>query len=52
MTPLRSIPHAHALIDRRNGGGLLVGELAMVAVLAFQFGVLLLALVRTPREKK
>jgi hypothetical protein len=38
----------HAVIDRRKDGGLLIGELVMVAVLLFQFTVLLLALRRTP----
>lgn len=38
----------HAAIDRRKDGGLLIGELVMVAVLFFQFTVLLLALRRTP----
>ena len=37
----------HAVIDRRKDGGLLIGELVMVAVLLFQFTVLLLALRRT-----
>ena len=41
----------HALIDRRKDGGLLIGELVMVAVLFFQFSVLLLALRRTPRAR-
>lgn len=40
----------HALIDRREGGGLLVGQAVMVALLAFQYAVLVAALVRAARR--
>lgn len=36
----------HALIDRREDGGLLIGELGMVAVLVFQFALLVVAIAR------
>lgn len=36
----------HALIDRRKDGGLLIGELVMVALLVFQYALLVLALHR------
>ena len=41
----------HALIDRRNDGGLLVGELLMVMVLAFHYAVLVAALARARRQR-
>ncbi len=41
----------HALIDRRNDGGLLVGELVMVAVLAFHYAVLVAALARARKRR-
>jgi hypothetical protein len=40
----------HALIDRKKDGGLLIGELVLVAILIFQYLTLLLALARTPRR--
>lgn len=40
----------HAVIDRREGGGLLIGEAVMVAMLAFQYAVLVLALVTAARR--
>ena len=40
----------HALIDRKEGGGLLIGEAVMVAMLAFQYAVLVLALVTASRR--
>jgi hypothetical protein len=40
----------HALIDRKKDGGLLIGEVVMVAVLVFQYAVLVLALVRASRR--
>lgn len=39
----------HAWIDRRNDGGLLVGELVMVAIFALHYAVLVLALARARR---
>jgi hypothetical protein len=39
----------HAWIDERNDGGLLIGELVMVAIFAFHYGVLVLALARARR---
>lgn len=41
----------HALIDRRNDAGLLVGELVMVAVLAFHYTVLVAALARARKRR-
>jgi hypothetical protein len=41
----------HALIDRRNHGGLLVGELVMVMILAFQYVVLVAAMARARRRR-
>lgn len=41
----------HALIDRRNDGGLLVGELVMVAVLVFHYVVLMAAIARARRRR-
>ena len=44
--PASNIFLAHALIDARKDGGLLIGELAMVAVLVFQFTLLVVAIAR------
>jgi hypothetical protein len=41
----------HALIDRRNDGGLLVGELVMVAVLAFHYATLVAAMARARKRR-
>ena len=41
----------HAWIDRRNDGGLLVGELVMVAVLVFHYAVLMAAIARARRRR-
>jgi hypothetical protein len=49
-SPLSNIFILHALIDRTKDGGLLIGEALMVALLAFQYGVLLLALHRRPER--
>lgn len=40
----------HAAIDRKEGGGLLIGELVMVAILVFQYALLIFALHRTRRR--
>lgn len=42
----------HAVIDRKEGGGLLIGEAVMVAMLAFQYAVLVLALVTAARRAR
>lgn len=44
--PVANIFVGHALVDRREGGGLLIGEVAMVAILVFQFAVLVAAIAR------
>lgn len=44
--PVSNIFVGHALIDRREDGGLLIGELGMVAVLVFQFALLVAAIAR------
>jgi hypothetical protein len=44
--PVANVFVGHALIDRREGGGLLIGELGMVAVLVFQFALLVAAIAR------
>ncbi len=49
-TPVANVFIGHALIDRRTGGGLLIGELVMVAILAFQFTILVMALTRVRRH--
>jgi hypothetical protein len=41
----------HALIDRKNDGGLLIGELVMVAVLAFHYALLVVAIARARRRR-
>ena len=48
--PASNIFLLHALIDRRKDGGLLIGELAMVAVLVFQFALLVIAIARVNRR--
>jgi hypothetical protein len=50
--PVANIFVAHALIDRREDGGLLIGELGMVAVLVFQFTLLVVAISRARSGKK
>jgi hypothetical protein len=40
----------HAAIDRKKAGGLLIGELVMVAILVFQYALLIFALHRTRRR--
>ncbi len=47
--PWANIFLAHAWIDQRNDGGLLVGELLMVALFALHYAVLVLALARARR---
>jgi hypothetical protein len=44
--PASNIFLLHALIDQRKDGGLLIGELVMVAVLVFQFTLLVAAIAR------
>jgi hypothetical protein len=44
--PVANIFVGHAVIDRREQGGLLLGELGMVAVLVFQFALLVVAIGR------
>lgn len=44
--PVANIFVGHAIIDRREDGGLLLGELGMVAVLVFQFALLVAAIAR------
>jgi len=41
----------HAIIDRREDGGLLIGELLLVAVLAFQYALIVLAILRARRTR-
>jgi hypothetical protein len=41
---------AHPLIDARKHGGLLIGELVMVAILVLQYGLLITALSRRSRR--
>lgn len=40
----------HAIIDRKKDGGLLIGELVMVAVLVFQYALLIFAILRARRR--
>lgn len=44
--PASNIFLFHALVDAHKDGGLLIGELAMVAVLVFQFTLLVAAIAR------
>lgn len=49
--PMANLFVGHALIDQRKDGGLLVGELVMIAVLVFQFALLVVAIARAPRSR-
>jgi hypothetical protein len=50
--PASNVFLLHALIDHRKDGGLLIGELVMVAVLVFQFTLLVAAIARArPRPR-
>lgn len=41
----------HAIIDRKKDGGLLIGELVMVAILIFQYALLVFAIQRSKRRR-
>lgn len=47
--PWANIFLGHAWIDRRTDGGLLIGELVLVAIFAFHYAVLVMALARARR---
>jgi hypothetical protein len=44
--PVANVFVGHALIDRREGGGLLSGAAGLVAILMFQFALLVAAIAR------